>query len=271
MSSKTETPEASEEKLPALENGDIVTIVEVSIMDKKTKPPVNFTEGTLILEMEAASKYILDDPSLKFALSSVTGIGTAATRDSIIESLKTDGYITKDGKYLIPTEKGTIFIKWLNKVCPDLINVKTTAIWESKLAQVAKNGGGTIFVNSIKNEVAVLIDTMKKAPSIFKLFSDSSLTTLKKKEKTMTKPTEKQLSFALSIAQKLGIKDVPAEVREDMQACSKFIDENKDKAMRPSDKQIAYAENIAKSKGLSIPEEILQSGKALSAWIDANK
>lgn len=269
MTKKELEPEVAE-KLPFLEDGEIVEIKELTVLKKETKAPVNFTEGTLILEMEAASKYILDDPSLKAALSSVTGIGTAATRDTIVESLKSDGYITKEGKYLIPTEKGSIFIQWLNKVFPDLINVKTSAIWESRLADIAKKGGGAVFVDEIKKEVAILITTMKKAPGIFKTFSESTLT-LKKKEKTMAKPTEKQLSYALSIAQKLGIKEIPSDIREDMQACSKFIDEHKDKAMRPSDKQISYAEKIAKDKGISIPSDVLQSGKALSAWIDENK
>jgi DNA topoisomerase-1 len=83
-------------------------------------------------------------------------------------------------------------------------------------------------------------------------------------------PTEKMLEYAKNIAKKLGIR-VPDEVMVDGSACSKFIDANKNAALRPSDKQLTFAKAIAERKGVEIPDTALANGKELSKWIDENK
>lgn len=84
------------------------------------------------------------------------------------------------------------------------------------------------------------------------------------------KPTLKMLEFAKSIAEKIGVR-LSDEIMADFEVCSKFIEENKEKALRPSEKQVNYANSIASNKGLTIPEEALANGKELSKWIDSHK
>lgn len=84
------------------------------------------------------------------------------------------------------------------------------------------------------------------------------------------KPTTKMLEFAKAIAAKINVR-VPDEVMTSYDECSKFIEANKDAAMRPSDKQLKYAETIASNKGIEIPDDVKGNGKELSRWIDANK
>jgi DNA topoisomerase-3 len=78
------------------------------------------------------------------------------------------------------------------------------------------------------------------------------------------------LEYAGNIAAKMGTP-LPEAVAVSFEACKDFIDANKEAAMRPSEKQLKFANIIAERKGLSIPPETLSNGKELSAWIDTNK
>ncbi|MDX4973878.1 type IA DNA topoisomerase [Myroides odoratimimus] len=90
--------------LPELKKGDELKIKEVSVLEKKTKPPVLYTEAGLLSAMETAGKEIENEDERK-ALQNI-GIGTPATRAAIIETLFTRNYIQREKKSLIPTEKG---------------------------------------------------------------------------------------------------------------------------------------------------------------------
>lgn len=71
----------------------------------ETKPPVAYTTGSLILAMEKAGR-LIDDEELREQIKTC-GIGTSATRASIIEKLKEKEFITVDAKQKIaPTEFG---------------------------------------------------------------------------------------------------------------------------------------------------------------------
>ncbi len=83
-------------------------------------------------------------------------------------------------------------------------------------------------------------------------------------------PTEKQISLARLIADKLKI-EIPDTVYDDKAACSAFIDANQAQALRPSEKQLNFASKIAERKKIQIPDETLANGRALSRWIDEHK
>lgn len=266
---------APDNLLPDLEDGEVATIVAIEVKEKKTRPPTPYTEGLLLDDMRAASKFIEDDPELKKMLKEVSGLGTAATRDSIIEGLKRDKYLEKSGKYLVATEKGLAFIQWLDKVMPELTNVAQTARWEAELSLVAQKGGGAAFETRIAEMVRKLISTLKAAPSLGLAARSSTPTTkesssMSENEKRSSKPTDKMLEYAKNIAQRINVK-VPDDVMTDFDACKAFIDQNKDAAMRPSEKQLNFANSIAERKGLTIPPETLANGKELSRWIDEHK
>lgn len=80
-------------------------------------------------------------------------------------------------------------------------------------------------------------------------------------------PTEKMLTAAKAAALRHGVQ-LPAALAEDFDACAKFLDAY---LSRPSAKAVAYATQLAQVAGVAIPEDALASGKALSAWIDANR
>lgn len=260
-----------ESKLPVLNDGDIVTFVNVSVQEKKTKPPVRYTEGTLLDDMQAAGKYV-NDPELKKVLKSVSGLGTAATRAAIFETLKGHKYVEKKGKNFVPTEKGMKFINWIEDVCPELVDVAETARWEAQLEVVSQKGGGLQFEQAIAQKVKRIIAILQTANGI-NPNTQSTTSTQNNSENSMTdvsKPSEKQLTYAQNIATRLGLK-LNDEIINDRAACSAFIDQHSGAANAPTEKQIAFASRIAKDKGVALPDAAMKDKKQLSAWIDENK
>lgn len=111
------------------------------IREGSTKPPKPFTEASLLSAMEHASRY-LEDKDLKAALDDDTshsgGIGTPATRASIIEQLIGNGYLERSRKTITSTSKGQILI---DMVAPMHRDPATTARMEQALNQVEPQTG----------------------------------------------------------------------------------------------------------------------------------
>jgi DNA topoisomerase-3 len=108
---------------------------DAEIVESQTKPPARFSEATLLSAMESAGK-LVDDEELREAMSQ-KGLGTPATRAAIIEGLIMDGYVTRAGKELIATSKGTSLITLLRGIGIDLLSSpELTGEWEYKLKQM---------------------------------------------------------------------------------------------------------------------------------------
>src|SRR5437879_10747132 len=75
----------------------------IEINTKQTRPPVRYNEGTILSAMEAAGK-LVEDEELRDAMKE-KGLGTPATRASIIETLISAHYLVRQGKELQPTPK----------------------------------------------------------------------------------------------------------------------------------------------------------------------
>ncbi|MDO7899167.1 DNA topoisomerase III [Pseudomonas citrulli] len=118
--------------LPALEQGRDCAVDEVRLKDLWTQPPKPFTEGDLIKAMKNVAK-LVDDPLLKQKLKDTTGIGTEATRASIIQGLLDRGYLVKNGKALSATPAAFSLIDAVPRAIAD---PGTTAIWEQALDMV---------------------------------------------------------------------------------------------------------------------------------------
>lgn len=122
--------------LPSLKEGEFVDIEKINLNSFKTKPPINYTEGTLLSAMENVGKEIEEEDFSKI-LKETGGLGTPATRAEIIEKLKRNGYIELRKNFIHPTEKGINIIKVIEPY--ELCKPEITADWETKLAMV-ENG-----------------------------------------------------------------------------------------------------------------------------------
>ena len=127
--------EAVEEQgsLPKIEQGERVKATEVQSIALATRPPARLTEATLLSAMEGAGKLIEDD-DLRAAMVG-KGLGTPATRSTIIEGLIDQRYMVRDGKDLRPTRKAFDLITLLKGLdIPELTAPELTGEWEHKLS-----------------------------------------------------------------------------------------------------------------------------------------
>lgn len=161
-----EKKEEEEELLPDVALNEEFEVTKVNILEKKTKPPKAYTEGTLLSAMENAGRFV-EDEDLKEQLKQ-SGIGTAATRAAIIERILEVGYIERKGKVLFPTEKGMNLIE----VVPnELKSPETTGKWEKGLNSISKGEMDyNRFMGSIFKYVNYLVNDAKnsKAEIVFK-------------------------------------------------------------------------------------------------------
>lgn len=121
--------------LPELKIEDELKIKEAKVLGKQTKPPVLYTEATLLGAMENAANQIESEQERK-ALQGI-GIGTPATRAAIIETLFKREYIKRDKKFLLPTEKGLKVYEWVRD--KKIADVTMTAEWELVLQKIENN------------------------------------------------------------------------------------------------------------------------------------
>lgn len=142
-----------EQELPNLTQGQVVGLAAAKAEQKKTQPPKPYTEASLLSAMENAGRFV-EDEALREQLKE-SGLGTPATRAAIIERLLAVGYIKRQGKTLVPTEKGE---KLIAVVPPELKSAETTGKWEKGLSAIAGGRMATgVFMASIKRYVDFLV------------------------------------------------------------------------------------------------------------------
>jgi DNA topoisomerase-3 len=120
--------------LPRLEQGERVDTRSVELLRKETQPPRRFTDASLLGAMETAGKEV-EDAELREAMKD-SGIGTPATRASIIELLVNREYVEREGRSLVATEKGIQVIRLLNS--HPLTSPELTGSWEHRLSLIER-------------------------------------------------------------------------------------------------------------------------------------
>ncbi len=124
----------------------------------KTKPPARYSEATLLGAMEGAGKTVEDD-ELREAMQE-KGLGTPATRSSIIEGLIAEKYMLREGRELIPTAKSFQLMTLLRGLdVQELTKAELTGEWEYKLAQMEQ---GKLSREKFMAEIAAMTEHMVK-------------------------------------------------------------------------------------------------------------
>jgi DNA topoisomerase-3 len=124
--------EGVDQTLPRLEQGEAVAVLEVGSEEKVTQPPRRYSDASLLAAMETAGR-LVDDDELREAMKD-SGIGTPATRAAIIERLIDVGYVERDGRSLVCTEKGLRVIELLGEHA--LTSPTMTGDWEHRLGRI---------------------------------------------------------------------------------------------------------------------------------------
>lgn len=134
---KDEQEEEIVQKPLLLDPNQKVLCTEAEVLEKETTPLPLYTDGTIIDAMKKAGNKI-DDSELKEAIKG-SGIGTEATRATILEKLKSTEYIAYKGKSILITDKGKFIIETIRKTnIQSLCSVELTAEWEKRLGLIEK-------------------------------------------------------------------------------------------------------------------------------------
>ena len=162
---KVGMPNRLDNELPVLpkSNGAIeVALKDCNLEQKTTKPPPRYTDATLLGAMQRASS-LVEDTKLSKMLSSSGGLGTPATRASIIEELIRHGYVERVENEFHPRPKAFTLIDELEQMqIKELTKPELTATWEQVLRDI-ENGKADAneFLNHIRDLVKEIIDRTK--------------------------------------------------------------------------------------------------------------
>ncbi len=109
-----------DQEVPAVREGDTLTLLSVESEEKQTQPPKRYTEAGLVKELEKR------------------GIGRPSTYAQIMKTLVDRGYVTKEGKTLIPTDTGDVVSTFLEKNFGKYVSDTFTAEMENELDEIAQ-------------------------------------------------------------------------------------------------------------------------------------
>lgn len=119
--------------LPDLSENETLSVRDVELLEKQTKPRPLHTESSLLSAMETCGKELTNEAEREALKES--GIGTPATRAAVIETLFSRDYIKREKKSLVPTNKGlVVYLAVKEKKISD---VAMTGQWESALNEIA--------------------------------------------------------------------------------------------------------------------------------------
>ena len=132
--------------IPELQEGQTISGVKGRVTEYWTKPPKAYTEDSLLAAMERAGNADMDDDVER------KGLGTPATRASIIEKLIASGYAVRKKRQIIATEGGAK----MTALMPDYLkSVQMTADWENRLLQMER---GETSAEAFMKDIYALID-----------------------------------------------------------------------------------------------------------------
>ena len=142
--------------LIAVKPGEMVGVDSVAPKALHTRPPARYSEATLLGAMEGAGKTV-EDEELREAMQE-KGLGTPATRSSIIEGLIAEKYMLREGRELIPTAKAFQLMTLLRGLgVEELSKAELTGEWEFKLAQMEH---GKLSRESFMADIAAMTERM---------------------------------------------------------------------------------------------------------------
>lgn len=145
-----EQEDLENDQFPKVKKGKIFHCVEAKLTEHFTSPPKHYTEDTLLAAMETAGNKAFEPDTEK------KGLGTPATRASIIEKLVHSQYARRKGKQILPTEDGKALIEILPE---ELKSASMTAEWENQLLQMERGDlSADRFLNGIQNLITMVLN-----------------------------------------------------------------------------------------------------------------
>lgn len=143
--------------LPDFLEGELLPVLGIDTLAKKTKPQAVFTEASLLAAMEGCGRNLGDEKEREAMKDS--GLGTPATRAGIIELLLARHYMERNGRSLIPTDKGLeVYGIVKEKMIAD---VSMTGRWECGLHEIeAGKVSAETFTEDIRSYTRRIVEEL---------------------------------------------------------------------------------------------------------------
>ena len=207
--------------LPRLRDGETARLCDPGIEDKETRPPPRYREGTLIEAMQNAWRFV-EDEALRERLKEAKGIGTPATRAEIVSGLKKQGFLTAQGKNIVPTDRGLALFGVLKRADPALVDPGVTAELECLLDDVLTGRQEmTGAIDAVCDSARRIIGRLGERGADGEAVVPGGA----RAGGNDRPPTAKMRKFAASLAKRKGIGP-PAGYTKSASVCRAFLDEH---------------------------------------------
>ncbi|WP_439695732.1 DNA topoisomerase 3 [Mucilaginibacter sp. AW1-7] len=151
--------------LPKVQQGEMLPITDKALLEKQTKPKPLYNEASLLKALETAGKEI-DDEELRYAMKD-SGLGTPATRASIIETLLKRNYILREKKNLVPTPTGLAVYQVVKN--QQIAQAELTGNWEKRLEEIRTGASVADFQEEIKTYTRAITQELLREGKALKI------------------------------------------------------------------------------------------------------
>jgi DNA topoisomerase-3 len=272
-------PEEGSLLLPPVQHGELARLTEPKVEAKETKPPPRYNEGTLVEAMQNAWKFVAD-PALQERLKEAKGIGTPATRAEIIKGLRRQDFLTSQGKHIVPTERGLALFGILERADPALVDPGVTAQFEVLLDEILVGKQQVVgAINAICQQATRILERLVGSGGTIATTDPAVATPTDSPSlpRPVQPPSPAMRKFAECLAARLKVKP-PRGHTKSAEVCRHFLNQHAPQraegpgaahsaTQNPSAAQLAFAEKIARDKGITVPNDARASAHSLSVAI----
>jgi DNA topoisomerase III len=279
------------ERMPPVRDGEAGTATEARVETAQTEPPRRMTRGELPVVMGRLIDQV-EDPKLKAALENPAhpnepkGLGTAATRDTILPKLLKSQYVVllkgKDPPIEV-TEVGLAFVGAVRRIFPAYGDPVGRAMFEAELAEIGRSATreealrrAATFRERTRIRLQKLIEAIAQSENVavnpIQVAPTSGAT---------TRPTKAMVALATSIAVKRGLR-LPRGLKSNGVVCRAFLDQHVSSrpsqpgapqdmnggARLPSAAMLRFAQALAHERGIECPEEVKSNFTACRRFLD---
>ncbi|WP_407943194.1 type IA DNA topoisomerase [Methylobacterium oxalidis] len=284
--------DATAGRLPAVVNGEVASATAVEVATAVTEPPRRITRGELPVVMGRLVDQV-EDPAVRKALENPVnpnepkGLGTAATRDTILPKLLKSQYIalhTGKDPAIEVTEVGLAFITAVKRVFPAYGDPVGRAVFEAELAEIGRaptqaeaRARAELFRQRTRARVSELVSAISNSPAI-----SLDPAVMPPTRSGGRPPTPAMVAFAVSLAARKGLT-LPRGCKSNSSICRAFLDthaaartaqpeaaQRSGEERAPTPAMLRYAHDVAQQRGIPCPPEAEASFAGCRTFLDAH-
>ena len=283
--------DATVARLPAVGDGDAAKAAGAEVATAVTEPPRRITRGELPVVMGRLIDQV-DDPAAKRALENPAnpnepkGLGTAATRDTMLPKLMKSHYVAlqkgKDPSIEV-TEVGLAFLAAVRRVFPAYGDPVGRAMFEAELGEI---GRAPTRAEAVRRAEAFRRRTRDRVGELIGAVAGSAVLDVapgaRPADGPSRPPTPAMLAYAVALAERKGLK-LPRGLKGDSRICRTFLGQHGEPrperpagtagvagSRPPSPAMLRYAQNLARQLGTDCPDNVSEDFEACRRFLDAH-